>query len=257
MTLSTFLIKDAPPLVSKWPAEPYKGLNYYEPEDIPLFAGRSDDLSICARLIGSPATRLFVLHGSTGTGKSSFLRAALVPLLERSQNGFLFIRDGLGDTPIFIRCTDDPFSRLAEAIHFLSRQTRTIANEAEPEKPRVVDFSKVLEVDADLSAFIKGTTARKLVDLLALLASVLPETLVVVMDQVEELFTLQLGKQGDEQRDLFLSSCMNICERKWTSRLFLLCARSISDGSWRGCVARLSMRRGSPTICSPISMSRN
>jgi hypothetical protein len=203
MTLPTFVIKDAPPPISEWPAEPYKGLNYYESEDVPLFAGRGDDLSICARLIGAPGMRLFVLHGSTGCGKSSLLRAALVPLLERSENAFLFIRDGVRDAPIFIRCTDDPFSRLAEAIHDLSQQTRTVANEAEPKRPRIIDFSKFLKVNPDLSAFIKGTDPKQLVDLLARLASPLPETLVVVMDQVEELFTLKPGKQGEAERERF------------------------------------------------------
>ncbi|MDI3560241.1 ATP-binding protein [Bradyrhizobium sp. Arg816] len=203
MTLPTFVIKDAEPLVSEWPPEPYKGLNYYESEDTPLFAGRRDDLSICARLVGAPGTRLFVLHGSTGSGKSSFLRAALVPLLERSENGFLFIRDKDRDAPIFIRCTDDPFSRLAEAIHYLSTQSRTLANEADPDQPRVVDFSEILDVDANLSAFIRRIRAKELVELLARLASALPETLTVVIDQVEELFTLKPGKEGNAERERF------------------------------------------------------
>src|SRR6266849_7321302 len=190
MTSPSFVIKDAPPAVTDWPPEPYKGLNYYEAEDIRLLAGRSNDLSICVRLLGAPGTRLFVLHGSPGCGKSSFLRAGLVPFLERSGNGFLFIRDGARDVPIFVHCTDDPFSRLAEAIHDVSQQTRTLTNEAEPEKPRVIYFSEVLAVDPDLSTFIKRTAPEQLVDLLAQLASALPETLVLVIDQVEELFTL-------------------------------------------------------------------
>ena len=35
-----------------WPARPYKGLGYYEPEDRPIFAGREQDLDHCAALLG-------------------------------------------------------------------------------------------------------------------------------------------------------------------------------------------------------------
>jgi hypothetical protein len=201
--LSTLVIADPPPPVTEWPAEPYKGLNYYESDDVPIFAGRNDDLSQCARLLGATATRLFVLHGSSGCGKSSFLRAGLVPFLEQRDNDFLFVRDREKDRPFFLRCTDDPFARLAETIHDISRGTRTLKHESDAGGPTTLDFSDILETSSNLSDFITNTTPAELVDLFARLAARLPETLVVVLDQAEEVFTLKSGKQGDGERQRF------------------------------------------------------
>jgi len=77
---------------SSWPESPYKGLSFYDHDDIFLFAGRDEDVWQCARLLDDPATRILMLHGPTGCGKSSFLRAGLVPLLERSTAGFQFLK---------------------------------------------------------------------------------------------------------------------------------------------------------------------
>jgi hypothetical protein len=200
---SSLIIADPPAPVTDWPKEPYKGLNYYEPQDVPIFAGRGGDLSQCARLIGATSTRLFVLHGSTGCGKSSFLRAGLVPFLERRENDFLFVRDSEKKLPHFVRCTDDPFSRLAEMLHEIAKGSRILKQQLDGEDPTVIDFSQVLAVGSDLSGFINRIEPNELVDLFARLAARLPETLVVVLDQVEELFTLKSGRLGDGERQRF------------------------------------------------------
>jgi hypothetical protein len=60
-----------------WPTLPYKGLGYYAEEDASLFAGRDKDVVVCAAKLAEWKIRLLLLHGSTGCGKSSFLRAGL------------------------------------------------------------------------------------------------------------------------------------------------------------------------------------
>lgn len=64
-----------------WPKTPYLGLQQLEAKHRLLFAGRDDDLDICIRRLSRPSIRLMVLHGVSGSGKSSFLRAGLVPCL--------------------------------------------------------------------------------------------------------------------------------------------------------------------------------
>jgi hypothetical protein len=64
-------------IVKDWPKDPYKGLTYYGPGDVPLFAGRDNDIDAVCGSIGLGNMRILLLHGLTGCGKSSFLRAGL------------------------------------------------------------------------------------------------------------------------------------------------------------------------------------
>ncbi len=75
------------------PEYPYRSLVPYESEDRGLFTGREDDTVRCASLLDEAATRGLVLHGAGGIGKSSFIRAGLVPHLETEAVGFLALRD--------------------------------------------------------------------------------------------------------------------------------------------------------------------
>ena len=63
------------------PASPYPGLRPFEKEEWPIFFGRERmaDAAV-ARLLGQ---RVLVLHGDSGCGKSSLIRAAVLPRLEQ------------------------------------------------------------------------------------------------------------------------------------------------------------------------------
>ena len=59
---------------------PWRGLASYDAEDVDTFFGREDDVAAClARLAESP---LLVLAGPSGSGKSSLMKAGLVPALQ-------------------------------------------------------------------------------------------------------------------------------------------------------------------------------
>src|SRR5205085_9111613 len=60
-----------------WPRDPYKGLDYFSATDAPLFGQRETEINDMVALLCSFDTRAVLLHGGTGTGKSSFLRAGL------------------------------------------------------------------------------------------------------------------------------------------------------------------------------------
>src|SRR4051794_27343285 len=70
------------PCSTQWPREPYKGLNYFSAADAPLFGQRETEINDVVALLCSFDTRALLLHGGTGTGKSSFLRAGLCPYLQ-------------------------------------------------------------------------------------------------------------------------------------------------------------------------------
>jgi formylglycine-generating enzyme required for sulfatase activity len=63
---------------------PYRGLNYFREEDAPLFFGRN---AVSEKLLNKIKSCPFVaLVGNSGSGKSSVVRAGLVPMLRREHS---------------------------------------------------------------------------------------------------------------------------------------------------------------------------
>src|SRR5205085_346314 len=96
----------------------YRSLHYFERGDRALFAGRDGDVLRFARILGDAGTRLMVLHGESGCGKSSFLRAGLLPYLEEECVGYRVLpdRQAGGERPLFVRATGDLAGQLAQAL---------------------------------------------------------------------------------------------------------------------------------------------
>ena len=90
------------------PSSPYKGLNAFEDSELDalLFFGRERDREIVvANLI---ASRLTVLYGPSGVGKSSLLRAAVARSLRELPEQPLVV--------VFSRWSEDPAGALAELL---------------------------------------------------------------------------------------------------------------------------------------------
>ncbi len=179
----------------QWPDDPYKGLTFYGPEDVPLFAGRENDVRRVARVLGRGETRVLLLHGGTGCGKSSFLRAGLIPFLEGEIASFQFARDPETEyrTALFVRSTSEPLARLALKV-FTSIQQDLAAEEREILEP----FSRPMEF-----AFGVSEDPELLVKALEVLARAHPRTPMLVVDQAEEILTLKPGAEGDSARGDF------------------------------------------------------
>ncbi len=106
------------------PDQPYRPLAPYDREDRALFSGRDEDVAEFAVRLDRADTRMLILHGPSGVGKSSFLRAGVVPFLE-DVAGFRALRDRTpektpvaeGDYPVLsVRATHDLAGQLAEAL---------------------------------------------------------------------------------------------------------------------------------------------
>ena len=74
------------------PDQPYRSLAFYDWKDRALFTGRDADVVRFAATLDRPDTRILILHGESGTGKSSFLRAGVIPYLEEECVGYRFLR---------------------------------------------------------------------------------------------------------------------------------------------------------------------
>jgi WD40 repeat protein len=91
---------------------PYPGLPAFEKEDAAIYFGRDDDIRDLIERLTARRTlggaRLLVLLGASGSGKSSLLRAGVLPRLGRSGQGWLVV-------PPF-RPQSQPCQELARAL---------------------------------------------------------------------------------------------------------------------------------------------
>jgi serine/threonine protein kinase/DNA-binding SARP family transcriptional activator len=136
---------------------PYRGLAAFEEPDAPFFFGRAELVAaILDKLDREPVT---LLVGPSGSGKSSVLRAGVIPVL----------RSG-GSLPVVVTPTSDPMGSLASAIESIS----TTASGA---------------IRSDLDA---GESPAAVIERVA------PGSRVVIaIDQLEELFTLARAEDAE------------------------------------------------------------
>jgi energy-coupling factor transporter ATP-binding protein EcfA2 len=202
-----------------WPEDPYKGLVYYKREDIPLFAGRSTDVTRVANILGGGKTRMLLLHGNTGCGKSSFLRAGLIPFLENQTGRFNFAKESEGSpTALFIRSTYNPLLELAsrayEAAGVLqTEENKTSLNQAETaaslSEDESVDYAFGPIIDREKFPTVAAFTGavldnpEQLVETIGRIAYRRPRTQALVVDQAEEVLTLRPGTEGEAFRRQF------------------------------------------------------
>jgi hypothetical protein len=100
-------------------SRPYRGLDFYKERHAALFQEREEQVVDCVRLLSSYNVKILLMHGSSGAGKSSFLRAGLIPALKgmvgrrpTSSAQAVFLNAGKG----VVRCTSDPTRAIAAAI---------------------------------------------------------------------------------------------------------------------------------------------
>jgi ABC-type multidrug transport system fused ATPase/permease subunit len=216
-----------------WPALPYRGLSYYGQEDEALFGGRENDVEDCAHVLSSPSTRLLMLHGRTGCGKSSFLRAGLIPYLIRADAGFEFLTEVANgvNRPMFVHCTYAPLLTLAEAVCKCTERKRP--SRRPQSTKRELPMDRVLlgkPTPSDYAQFVSSNPAA-LVQSLEEIAAILPRTLVIVLDQAEEVLTLRPGADGDQARDNFFTFIRDFARSRFDLKM-VICFRTEYYGEY-------------------------
>jgi hypothetical protein len=179
------------------PARPYPGLRPFMKHEWPVFFGRermTDD--VISRLMHS---RLLVVHGDSGCGKSSLVRAGVQPRLEQQ-----FARGG----DVWRTCTatpgDNPLANLAEALASLHA-----TNERVHQIHRILNRGRA------------GAAA-----LAELLAAERGEYVCVLLDQFEELFA-HARHHGPEQASILADLLIGVHALAADTRLrFVLTMRS-------------------------------
>lgn len=147
---------------------PYRGLRHFREEDASLFFGRKD---ATARLVEALAQHTMIaLVGASGCGKSSVVRAGLVP----------WVRRGVGEQVWDVATLvpgDRPLRALAAAFLPLL-------------EPEMTERKRLKEIGALARDFAEGSVSLRDVATRALEKQPGTDHLLLVVDQWEELYTL-------------------------------------------------------------------
>jgi hypothetical protein len=179
-------------IAAGWPRHPYRGLNFYRESEAQLFRERDRDVAECAELLLGFGIKILLLQGSSGSGKSSFLRAGLIPHLKQQTRGNFFLngRDSV------IRCTADPVAQITGALTAALAQQRVFAegiahtHGSDADEPLAQSLCR--ELCADLERAMAGTRQHAVdavADALVRLCSELSGKLILILDQAEEVLT--------------------------------------------------------------------
>jgi hypothetical protein len=154
---------------------PYRGLHAFEEEDSPFFFGREGFTESLVHKVRDERRSFVAVVGCSGSGKSSVVKAGLIPALRKSRPphpawDVLVMRPG-----------DDPYAGLARAA----------LSETEPDLTpdqlfnRIADTVRNLHAPGKLGEYLGGLLGR----------SKGTDRLLLVIDQFEELFTVSRKEQ--------------------------------------------------------------
>ncbi len=174
---------------------PYRGLEPLDAEDAAVFFGRDMEiLQGLDRLRGMRAAGdegLFVILGASGAGKSSFLRAGLLPRLARDDRHFFPLE--------VIRPERRPLSGERGLASALSKANRQL--QITPVNPG--DLKSAIKEGAErFSALLRNIQNAVQARIIALPDDAPRPTLVLPVDQAEELFSADATEESHEFLDL-------------------------------------------------------
>jgi hypothetical protein len=161
---------------------PYRGLLYFREEDAPFFFGRAEAITQLVRAVEQHS--LVAVVGASGSGKSSVVRAGLVPELRKSRERVWEV--------VNIVPTDRPVQALAAGLMPLLEPDMS-------ETDRLIETSKLAE------ALLQGTINLRDITDRALVKQPGTDCLLLLVDQWEELFTLC---SDDQARRCFIDQVL-------------------------------------------------
>jgi WD40 repeat protein/energy-coupling factor transporter ATP-binding protein EcfA2 len=191
------------------PFNPFPGLRPFETDEDYLFFGRESQTDELLEKLKDH--RFLAVVGTSGSGKSSLVRAGLLPALD---SGFM-VRAGSCWRIAILRPGNSPIRNLAEALN----------------KPQVL--GKEEDGTPELSTLMIETTlergALSLVEVFKQAHKPLTENLLIVVDQFEELFRFKQTsdrEDADEEASAFVKLLIEAARHPGVSMYVVLTMRS-------------------------------
>ena len=156
------------PRAAGFPSHPYKFLDHFEAEDAVIYFGRESEIAELAGILGTESVRMAMVFGPCGVGKSSLLRAGMRKALDPETYDVTTLISGA-----------DPAEAIADMLKARAARTGELIGLG-PDDPDTAPA----RVTAALRTIARNTG----------------RTPVVVVDQLEELFTLNSGASNAPAR---------------------------------------------------------
>jgi hypothetical protein len=175
MALPAANVRDA---ASSWPKNPYPGLRPFETDEWQIFFGREsmvDDV-----IVRMAQQRLVFIHGASGSGKSSLVRAGVLPKL-----AFQHLRHGADWLTLTMRPSGGPLWNLAHELAKLEDRADDIRRIGQI----IRLFNQRGATLSSVGATLKGVAGKRLC---------------ILVDQFEELFRFE-RETSREEAELFVS----------------------------------------------------
>jgi len=173
---------------------PFPGLRSFEPDEVDLFFGREEQVDeLLSRL---QQNRFLGILGPSGSGKSSLVRAGLLPSL----HGGFMADAGSGWRIAIFRPGDDPVVNLARALG-----QPDVLGAQQPD-----DFADVQHIIIETT--LRSSAVKGLVDVVKQARMPSDENLFIVVDQFEELFRYKHNMKAEhaqEEATLFTQLLIN------------------------------------------------
>ena len=174
---------------------PYRGWEPLDEYDAAVFFGRDAQLvrglDQLRGMRQSGVETLFVILGPSGSGKSSFLRAGLLPRLRRDDRNFVVLD--------IVR----PEGSVLTGVHGLAKSLHSTCGALNMKVPRLDDIRQACLTDANRVAELLRDIQQAAIDrFVEMPEGATPPTLILPVDQAEELFSVDAGDEAPRFLDL-------------------------------------------------------